>query len=75
MRAERDEALGHDKVSALDGGLPRWIAEGEEVEVGETADWGETEYAGSDKVDSSYVKCMFFLAAFVFVADTDGQSV
>lgn len=27
--------FGHDKVSILDGGLPRWIEEGGDVEVGE----------------------------------------
>ncbi|WVR06421.1 hypothetical protein IAU60_003452 [Kwoniella sp. DSM 27419] len=29
------KAFGHDKVSVLDGGLPRWIEEGGELEVGE----------------------------------------
>ncbi|KAL1408507.1 hypothetical protein Q8F55_005319 [Vanrija albida] len=31
------KTFGHDKVSVLDGGLPRWIAEGGEVEVGDVA--------------------------------------
>jgi thiosulfate/3-mercaptopyruvate sulfurtransferase len=29
-------AFGHDKVSVLDGGLPKWLAEGRAVAVGET---------------------------------------
>ncbi|TXT15893.1 hypothetical protein VHUM_00396 [Vanrija humicola] len=31
------KTFGHDKVSVLDGGLPRWIAEGGEVEVGDVS--------------------------------------
>ncbi|ORY25659.1 Rhodanese-like domain-containing protein [Naematelia encephala] len=45
------KALGHDKVSALDGGLPRWIAEGGETEIGESADFGEGEYKGKEPLD------------------------
>ncbi|KGB74980.2 mitochondrial import inner membrane translocase subunit TIM10 [Cryptococcus deuterogattii R265] len=37
-------AFGHDKVSVLDGGLPRWIEEGNEVEMGEAGEIGSSEY-------------------------------
>ena len=50
-------AFGHAKVSALDGGLPRWIAEGGEVEVGDVPDVGESEYLGAKGPEPSFVKC------------------
>ncbi|RSH91029.1 hypothetical protein EHS25_010205 [Saitozyma podzolica] len=37
-------AFGHENVSILDGGLPRWIDEGGEVEMGDVGDFGEVEY-------------------------------
>ncbi|GFZ45088.1 hypothetical protein JCM24511_02814 [Saitozyma sp. JCM 24511] len=38
------KAFGHENVSILDGGLPRWIDEGGEVEMGDVGDFGEVEY-------------------------------
>lgn len=40
------KAFGHEKVSILNGGLPRWIDEGNEVEMGELQDVGQSEYKG-----------------------------
>jgi thiosulfate/3-mercaptopyruvate sulfurtransferase len=37
-------ALGHEKVSILDGGLPRWVAEGCETETSDTPDFAESQY-------------------------------
>ncbi|KAK4685501.1 thiosulfate/3-mercaptopyruvate sulfurtransferase, partial [Tremellales sp. Uapishka_1] len=51
------KAFGHDKVSVLDGGLPRWIQEEGEIERGEVGDVGESEYIvgnSDDKVVESY---------------------
>ncbi|WVN85134.1 uncharacterized protein L203_100276 [Cryptococcus depauperatus CBS 7841] len=38
------KAFGHDKVSVLDGGLPRWVAEGNDVEMGEVHEVEPSEY-------------------------------
>jgi thiosulfate/3-mercaptopyruvate sulfurtransferase len=43
----------------LDGGLPRWIAEGNEVETADIADVGESEYTGAKEPDEGVVKCGF----------------
>lgn len=53
----KPSALGHDKVSVLDGGLPRWIAEGGEVEVGGVGDIAESEYESSKDIDKALVRC------------------
>ncbi|KAL7423012.1 hypothetical protein Q5752_002311 [Cryptotrichosporon argae] len=50
------KAFGHDKVSILDGGLPRWIAEGGETEVGEVAETGASEYTQSAGPDPGVVR-------------------
>ena len=50
-------AFGHEKVSALNGGLPRWIAEGGEVEMGDVADVGESEYGGARGPEPDFVRC------------------
>jgi len=44
-------------VSALDGGLPRWVAEGGEVEMGAMAEIGESDYDGSKGLDPEFVRC------------------
>lgn len=49
-------AFGHEKVSILNGGLPRWIDEGNDVEMGELQDIGESEYTGK-KMDKSSIRC------------------
>lgn len=38
------KAFNHNKVSVLDGGLPRWIHEGYEVETGDVGNTGDSEY-------------------------------
>jgi hypothetical protein len=50
-------AFGHEKVSVLDGGLPRWIAEGNEVEVGNVGDVGDSEYPDVKGPDPALVRC------------------
>ncbi|RXK37700.1 thiosulfate/3-mercaptopyruvate sulfurtransferase [Tremella mesenterica] len=39
------KAFGHEKVSVLDGGLPRWIAEGYQTESGSPVKWSTTNYS------------------------------
>jgi 3-mercaptopyruvate sulfurtransferase SseA len=51
-------AFGHEKVSILNGGLPRWIDEGNEVEMGELQDVGQSEYKGKP-LDSAKLRCEF----------------
>ncbi|KAK8858678.1 hypothetical protein IAR55_002907 [Kwoniella newhampshirensis] len=50
------KAFGHDKVSVLDGGLPAYIAEGGEVEMGEVGDQGESEYQALDEPKKEWVR-------------------
>lgn len=50
-------AFGHEKVSILNGGLPRWIEEGNDVDMGELQDIGESEYAGKP-LDGAWLRCM-----------------
>ena len=53
------KAFGHDKVSVLDGGLPRWLHEGYDVEVGEEGDGrGETDYPLPKGPNPDFVRCM-----------------
>ena len=42
-------ALGHDQVSVLDGGLPKWLREGGAVETGEATPSGVRYGAASDR--------------------------
>lgn len=50
-------AFGHDKVSILDGGLPRWVDEGCETETSDTPDFAESQYTVDDsKVDKEAVR-------------------
>lgn len=49
-------AFGHEKVSILNGGLPRWIEEGNDVEMGELQDTGASEYAGKP-LDKAWLRC------------------
>jgi len=51
-------AFGHEKVSILNGGLPRWIDEGNEVEMGELQDVGQSEYKGKP-LDAAKLRCEF----------------
>jgi len=51
-----EEAFGHDKVSVLDGGLPRWIEEGFETEMGELPDNGGSEYVAAKDKDPELVR-------------------
>jgi thiosulfate/3-mercaptopyruvate sulfurtransferase len=53
-------AFGHEKVSILNGGLPRWIDEGNEVEMGELQDVGQSEYKGKP-LDSAKLRCEFIV--------------
>ncbi|OCF37254.1 thiosulfate/3-mercaptopyruvate sulfurtransferase [Kwoniella heveanensis BCC8398] len=52
------KTFGHDKVSVLNGGLPRWIAEGGEVETGEVQQSGaiESEYKGGQGPKRDWVR-------------------
>ncbi|WWD18571.1 hypothetical protein CI109_103024 [Kwoniella shandongensis] len=50
------KAFGHDKVSVLDGGLPAYIAEGGEVEMGEVGDQGESEYKAPAQPKKEWVR-------------------
>ncbi|WVQ80679.1 hypothetical protein IAT38_002784 [Cryptococcus sp. DSM 104549] len=50
------KAFGHDKVSVLDGGLPRWIDEGGEVEMGEVGNVGESEYPTPEGPKKDWVR-------------------
>jgi 3-mercaptopyruvate sulfurtransferase SseA len=43
-------------VSILNGGLPRWIDEGHDVEMGELQDVGESEYTGKP-LDGARLRC------------------
>jgi thiosulfate/3-mercaptopyruvate sulfurtransferase len=54
-------ALGHEKVSVLDGGLPRWIAEGNEVETGSPEAVAESEYTGATD-PTRHAKSEFLIA-------------
>ena len=52
------KSFGHDKVSILDGGLPRWLHEGYDVEVGDDhAEFGESEYPVKEGPNKDFVKC------------------
>ena len=51
------KAFGHDKVSVLDGGLPRWIHEGNEVEAGEVGEVGASEYPLPEGPNPDFVRC------------------
>ena len=44
---ETDSAFGHDRVSVLDGGLPRWISEGYDAELGDVPNHPDTTYSGA----------------------------
>ena len=48
-------AFGHEKVSILDGGLPRWVAEGYELETSDTPDFAESHYKAQE-VDHEAVR-------------------
>jgi hypothetical protein len=49
--------LGHDKVSILDGGLPRWVAEGHETETSDTPDFADSQYTVDEKkIDQKAVR-------------------
>lgn len=50
------KAFGHDKVSVLDGGLPRWIHEGEEVDTGDVGDVGRSEYTKAEGPNPDLVR-------------------
>lgn len=50
------KAFNHDKISVLDGGLPRWIHEGYEVEAGEVGNTGDSEYP-LPKSNPDFVRC------------------
>jgi thiosulfate/3-mercaptopyruvate sulfurtransferase len=53
-------AFGHEKVSILDGGLPRWIADGGEVEVGETKESegvAASDYKGAEDRSAEFIRC------------------
>ena len=54
-----EAAFGHARVSILDGGLPRWIGEGNETEVGEVADNEGSKYTSAKELDKSFVRCEF----------------
>ena len=54
------KAFGHEKVSILDGGLPRWIHEGNEVEVGEVQEVGASEYPLPEGPNPEFVRCEWF---------------
>jgi 3-mercaptopyruvate sulfurtransferase SseA len=43
-------------VSILNGGLPRWIDEGHDIEMGELQDVGESEYTGTP-LDGAQLRC------------------
>lgn len=48
--------FGHDKVSILDGGLPRWIAEGGAVDVGPPEQFtGDSNLSGPEH--NTWVRC------------------
>lgn len=49
-------AMGHDKVSVLDGGLPAWIEDGGQVDVGDVRTPKAVEYEGG-AVDTELVRC------------------
>jgi thiosulfate/3-mercaptopyruvate sulfurtransferase len=49
--------FGHDKVSVLDGGLPRWIEDGGNVEDGPVAAVGETEGLPASSPATTLIKC------------------
>lgn len=57
MLAHTMLAFGHDKVSVLDGGLPRWIHEGEEVDTGDVGDVGRSEYIKAEGPNPDLVRC------------------
>jgi thiosulfate/3-mercaptopyruvate sulfurtransferase len=61
-------AFGHEKVSILNGGLPRWIEEGNEVEMGELQDVGQSEYKGKP-LDSAKLRCEFLVLVRFVRAD------
>ena len=42
----------------MNGGLPRWIDEGNEVEMGELQDVGQSEYKGKP-LDAAKLRCEF----------------
>ncbi|WVQ72825.1 hypothetical protein IAR50_002385 [Cryptococcus sp. DSM 104548] len=48
--------FGHDKVSVLDGGLPRWIDEGGEVEMGDVGDVGASDYGKVETFHQDWVR-------------------
>jgi thiosulfate/3-mercaptopyruvate sulfurtransferase len=51
-------------VSVLDGGLPRWIDDGGEVEMGETPESGgvaQTDYQGGEDRSTEYIRCEYSL--------------
>ncbi|ODN95248.1 thiosulfate/3-mercaptopyruvate sulfurtransferase [Cryptococcus wingfieldii CBS 7118] len=48
--------FGHDKVSVLDGGLPRWIQEGGEVEMGDVGDVGASDYGKIESYHKDWVR-------------------
>ncbi|ORX37307.1 Rhodanese-like domain-containing protein [Kockovaella imperatae] len=50
------KAFGHENVSVLDGGLPRWIAEGNDVELGDVPNHGEVEYTGATEPEPGFVR-------------------
>lgn len=60
--------FGHDKVSILDGGLPRWIAEGGDVEVNtpeEAEGLARSSYKGGEDKSVDCIRCergCFFLS-------------
>lgn len=49
-------AMGHDKVSVLDGGMPAWIEDGGQVEVGDVRPPKAVEYTGG-AVNTALVRC------------------
>lgn len=51
------KALGHDKVSVLDGGIPRYIHEGYDVEMNDVHNFDETDYHGAKDQSGDWVRC------------------
>lgn len=51
------KALGHDKVSVLDGGLPRYIHEGYDVQMGDVGNFDEADYHGVKDQSGEWVRC------------------
>ena len=43
-------------MSVLDGGLPRWIAEGNDAELGEVPEYPETKYEGATEPQEGWIR-------------------